>query len=285
MFAEAFGGWLTGSLALLADAGHMLTDVAALALTLTAIWFAARPANPRKTYGYYRLEILAAFVNGVTLVLISFWIFYEAYQRYFSPPEVKSREMIAIAVGGLMVNLLCAWLLHGGHEEDLNIRGAWLHIIGDALGSVAAIVAGVLMLLFGWYTADPICSVIIALIIIAGAWRLIYESVNILLEGTPSHINLTAVEETILDTKGVENVHDLHIWTIASGLEALSAHVIHAGNTSQPELLRQLRTKLHDKFGIDHLTIQMETAEFEDETLHFCHHETACFSSSQTSKV
>jgi cobalt-zinc-cadmium efflux system protein len=279
MLAEAAGGWLTGSLALLADAGHMLTDVAALVLTLTAVWFGSRAANPRKTYGYYRLEILAAFINGITLVLISLWIFYEAYHRFNEPPVVKSGEMTLVAVGGLAVNLFCAWLLHGDHQNSLNVRGAWLHIMGDALGSVAAIFAGLLILTFGWYLADPITSAIIAAIIIFSAWGLIRESVNVLLEGTPAHIDLAAVESAMRATEGVVSVHDLHVWTITSGLEALSAHVIHGYDTMQPELLKTLRKKLHDQFGIDHLTIQMETPDFEDETVHFCQTVSSCFQS------
>jgi cobalt-zinc-cadmium efflux system protein len=282
MLAEAVGGWLTGSLALLADAGHMLADVAALTLALVAIWFASRPATPRKTFGYYRLEILAALINGVALILISLLIIYEAYHRWAEPQPVKSGLMIAIATGGLAVNLLCAYLLHGHHEEDLNVRGAWLHVIGDALGSVGAIIAGALMLLNGWYAADPLFSAIISLLIVWSSWNLIRESTNVLLEGTPAHINLRAVEEAILETAGVEAVHDLHVWTITSGRDALSAHVIHAEQISPPELLSQLRNKLHDRFGLDHLTIQMETPEFEDDTFHFCHAGTACFQSDRT---
>ncbi|HEV2913943.1 MAG TPA: cation diffusion facilitator family transporter [Pyrinomonadaceae bacterium] len=281
MLAEAFGGWWTGSLALLADAGHMLADVAALALALVAMWFSARPATSSKTFGYYRLEILAALINGVALILISLLIFYEAYHRLSAPPAVKSTTMTLVAAGGLIVNLACAWLLHGDHEEDLNVRGAWLHIIGDALGSVGAITAGALMSLYGWYTADPLFSFIISLLIVWSSWNLIRESTNVLLEGTPAHINLAAVEDAILETRGVEDVHDLHIWTITSGREALSAHVIHAETISQPELLKELRAKLHDRFGVDHLTIQMETPEFEDDTFHFCHAGTACFRSAR----
>lgn len=279
MLAEAIGGWLTGSLALLADAGHMLTDAGAMLLTLVAFWFAVRPASSRKTYGYYRLEILTALINGVTLVLISFWIFYEAYVRFAAPPPVKSGEMTLIAGGGLAVNILCAWLLHSGHQHNLNLRGAWLHVVGDVLGSVAAIVAGVLMYTFGWYQADPICSALIGVIIIYGSWKLIRESVNVLLEGTPAHIDLGAVEEAIIKTDGVDDVHDLHIWTITSGLEALSAHVIHRKEIKQIDLLIELRAKLHERFGIDHLTIQMETADFEDETVHFCQAGATCFQS------
>ena len=279
MIAEAIGAWWTGSLALLADAGHMFTDVAALALALTAVWFGSRPATSKKTFGYYRLEIIAALVNGVALVVISLFIFYGAYERWLAPPVIKSGPMIAVAAGGLAVNLICAWILHGRNEIDLNIRGAWMHVIGDALGSVAAILAGLCIALFGWYAADALFSVVISVLIIWGSVRLIRESTNVLLEGTPAHINLAAVEDAILATAGVSDVHDLHVWTITSGREALSAHVIHSETISQAALLRELRTKLHDRFGVDHLTIQMETSDFEDETFHFCHAGTACFRS------
>ena len=279
MLAEVIGGWWTGSLALLADAGHMATDVAALALALTAIWFGSRPATPSKTFGYYRLEIFAALINGVALVLISLLIFYEAYARWANPPVVKSGVMMIVASGGLVINLICAWILHGDHEKDLNMRGAWLHIMSDALGSVGAIIAGALMMFYGWYAADPLFSVFISVLIVWSSWHLIRESVNVLLEGTPAHINLAAVEEAILETDGVQAVHDLHVWTITSGREALSAHVIHVEMISQPELLKELRLKLYDRFGVDHLTIQMETKDFEDETFHFCHSGTACFRS------
>ncbi len=279
MIAEMLGGLWTGSLALLADAGHMLTDVVALILALIAVWFGSRPATSSKTFGYYRLEIIAALVNGVALIVISILIFYGAYKRWLLPPVVRSGPMIVVAAGGLLVNLICAWILHSRNEVDLNLRGAWLHVVGDALGSVAAIVAGALMSLFGWYAADPLFSIIISLMIIWGSVRLIREATNVLLEGTPAHINLAAVEDAILDTVGVNDVHDLHVWTITSGREALSAHVIHGSNISQPDLLRELRVKLHDRFGVDHLTIQMETPDSEDDTFHFCHAGTACFKS------
>lgn len=279
MVIEMAGGWLTGSLALLADAGHMLADVAALALALLAVWFGSRPATPSKTFGYYRLEILAAWVNGVALVVIALLICYEASGRWSQPPAVKSTPMLLIAAGGLLINLVCAWLLHGEHQHDLNMRGAWLHIVGDAIGSVGALIAGALMSLYGWYVADPMVSIVIGGLIVWSSWSLIRESTNVLLEGTPAHINLAAVENAILQTDGVEDVHDLHVWTITSGREALSAHVIHGQAISQPELLKELRAKLCEKFGVDHLTIQMETPDFEDETFHFCHTGIACFRS------
>ena len=279
MVAEALGGLWTGSLALLADAGHMLADTAALMLALMAVWFSARPATSNKTFGYHRLEILAALINGVGLVLIALFIFYEAYQRWFTPPPVRGLAMTVVAAGGLAVNLICARVLHRDREEDLNVRAAWLHVLGDALGSVAAIIAGAIITFFGWYAADPLFSALIGLLIVWSSWNLIREATNILLEGTPAHINLAAVEDAILETSGVADVHDLHIWTITSGRDALSAHVIHAQTISQPDLLQELRVKLHDRFGVDHLTIQMETPEFEDDTFHFCHAGTACFRS------
>jgi cobalt-zinc-cadmium efflux system protein len=279
MLAEAVGGWLANSLALIADAGHMLTDAGALALTLGAIWFASRPANERKTYGYYRLEILAAFINAVVLVLLSLWVIYEAYERWTSPPEVRGLMLTTVAVGGLIINLICAWLLHSDHQHDLNMRGAWLHVMGDALGSVTAIAAGILIISFGWTWADAVSSILISLIIIYGSWNLIRETINVLLEGTPGHINLAAVETAILATEGVNAVHDLHVWTITSGLEALSAHVRHDESIVQADLLKALRQQLHDEFGIDHLTIQMETPDFEDEDVHFCQTGAHCFES------
>jgi cobalt-zinc-cadmium efflux system protein len=281
MLAEAAGGWLTNSLALIADAGHMLTDVAALSLTLGAIWFASRPPTAKKTFGYYRLEILAAFVNGIALVLLSIWVIVEAVGRWNSPPPVDGVRLTAIAAGGLIVNIIAAKLLHSDHKHDLNLRGAYLHVIGDLLGSVAAIAAGVLILTLGWLWADPICSILISLIIIVGAWRLILESTNVLLVSTPPHISLPAVERTILETTGVEGVHDLHVWTIASGTDALSAHISHFDSIKHSDLLVAVRERLHDTFGIDHLTIQMETLDREAEAVYICETGTKCFEPSK----
>ncbi|MEO8041821.1 MAG: cation diffusion facilitator family transporter [Acidobacteriota bacterium] len=284
MIAEAVGGWLTNSLALLADAGHMLTDVAALALTLFAIGFASRPATSKKTYGYYRLEILAAFVNGIALVLLSIWIIYEAIGRLNYPPAIAGTPLTIIAVGGLFINLFAVYLLHSDHKHDLNMRGAFLHVVGDLLGSVAAIVAGVMIWSLGWMWADPVGSILISAIIILGAWRLILDSVNILLEGTPRHINLAAVESAIVETAGVGGVHDLHVWTISSGMDALSAHISHDETVSHSELLAVVRSKLHDQFGIDHLTIQMETLDLEAEAVYVCETGTKCFEPSDRGK-
>lgn len=277
MIAEAIGGWLTNSLALIADAGHMLTDVAAMALTLGAIWFGSRAATPRKTYGYYRLEILAAFVNGIALVLLSIWIGYEAFTRWQSPPEIAGAEMSMVAAGGLIINIFAAYLLHADHKHDLNMRGAFLHVMGDLLGSVMAIVAGVLIVAFGWLWADALGSLLISAIIIAGSWRLILESVNVLLEGTPAHIDIDALEEEIVSTPGVAGVHDLHVWTISSGIYALSAHINHDDSVPHSELLVSIRKRLHDRFGLEHLTIQMETLSRETEAIYVCETGSRCF--------
>jgi cobalt-zinc-cadmium efflux system protein len=268
MLAEAIGGFLTNSLALLSDAGHMLTDVAALALALLALWFAARPVTPQKTYGYYRTEILAALANGVALVVISLLIFYEAIHRISNPVQIRGLEMILIASGGLVVNAISAWLLRSASETNLNMRGAFLHVIGDMLGSVGAVVAGLLIWRLGWVLADPIISIAMCLMIIYSSWQLIRESVNVLLEGTPAHINIRAVLEAMHEVEGVTNVHDLHIWTISSGLEALSAHVAIEPNVSHKKTLEALRERLRSKFNIGHVTIQLEPSEEASEEKH-----------------
>lgn len=285
MIAEAVGGWYANSLALLADAGHMLTDVAALSLTLAAFWFAGRPATPRKTYGYYRLEILAAFINGVALALLSIWIIFEAIARWQAPPAVFGLQMTVIAFGGLIVNVVAVMLLRVERGANLNLHGAWLHVMGDLLGSVAAIIAGVLIIAFGWMWADPVTSILISLIIIFGAWRLILDSVNILLEGTPPHIDAAAVESTILSLEGVCGVHDLHIWTISSGMEALSAHLTHDSAVPHPRLLASVRARLKADFGIEHMTIQMETPKLEAEAVYVCETGTKCFEPTANAKV
>jgi cobalt-zinc-cadmium efflux system protein len=277
MIAEAVGGWYTNSLALIADAGHMLTDVAALGLTLGAIWFASRPATAKKTFGWYRLEILAAFVNGLVLVLISIWVVYEAIGRWQSPPQVLGLQMTVVAAGGLVANLISAKLLHSDHKHDLNMHGAWLHIMGDLLGSAAAVIAGVLIIAKGWLWADPVTSVAISVIIVVGAIRLVLDSVNILLEGTPAHIDLNSITSSLMSLKGVEGVHDLHVWTISSGRDALSVHITHGDGIVHSELLGLVRDGLQTNFGIDHLTIQMETPERETEAVYVCETGTRCF--------
>jgi cobalt-zinc-cadmium efflux system protein len=262
MIAEAAGGYFSNSLALLSDAGHMFTDVAALALSLFAVRFASRPATPRKTYGFYRLEILAALANGVTLIVISLLICYEAYQRFIKPEEVEGVTLLLISILGLIVNIVSAYLLSKAHQGSLNVRGALLHVLGDLFGSIAAIAAGVLIIWRGWVWADPLFSVIISFLIIFSSWRLVADAVNILLEATPSHINAASVEEAIRKVEGVHDVHDLHIWTITSDRHALTAHVVVNDARDSYRVLRELREMLSDRFALSHSTIQIEDPTF-----------------------
>lgn len=267
MVAELVGGLMANSLALLADAGHMLSDVGALALALFAMWMAQKPATPQRTYGYYRTEILAALVNAATLIAISLFIFVEAYGRFQRPEPVAGLTVMWIAAGGLAVNVAGLFVLHGGRDESLNIRGAWLHMLTDALGSVGAILGGLAVYAFGWRWADPAVSVAIAVLVLYSSWHLLRDSVNVLLEGTPGHIDLEAVRAAMLGVGGVEEVHDLHVWTITSGLEAMSGHVVvgeRAERRRSGEILSDLHCMLHDRFGLHHLTIQIEPRGFEE---------------------
>ena len=263
MVAEAVGGWVSGSLALLADAGHMLSDVAALGLSLFALQMATKPADRRRTYGYHRVEILAALANGAVLVALSVWIVVEAIHRFQDPPEVAGGLMLAVAVGGLVVNLAALKVLHGAQQHSLNMRGAWLHVLTDALGSVQAIVAGVLVWGFGWTWADPVASVLIALLVVYSSWSLLRSAVAVLMEAAPEHIDVAEVHEEILAVDGVEGVHDLHVWTITSGHEALSAHVVSEELLPPTALVSEIRHSLHARFGIDHITIQVESESCE----------------------
>ncbi len=262
MLAEAIGGWLTGSLALLADAAHMLSDVGALGLSLFAIHIARRPRTPQRTFGYYRTEILAALVNGATLLALSVMIFFEAAERWREPQEVAAPGMMAIAAGGLVINLIGLRLLAPGRSSSLNLRGAWLHVLTDALGSIQALVAGGLIWARGWLWADPLASALIGVLVIVSAWHLVRESVAVLMEGTPPHIQTDEVQGALLAVPGVLSVHDLHVWSITSGRESLSAHVV-ARDRANQEILRDIRTVLQDRFRIEHQTIQLETPEFE----------------------
>jgi cobalt-zinc-cadmium efflux system protein len=268
MVAEIIGGYLANSLALLADAGHMLTDVAALGLTLFTIWFARRPPDARHTYGYHRAEILAALVNGATLLAISFYIFVEAYHRLREPPAVQGAVLMGIAIGGLLVNLVSLWILNAGRHENLNIHGAWLHVLTDALGSVGAIVAGLLVWLFKWEWADPALSVLIGLLVIYSAWSLVRQSVSVLMEAVPPHLDQAAIRGAMCEVRGVSGVHDLHVWSISSGKIALSAHVDVDTPARQDDVLRQLRTLIAERFDIEHTTLQLETEFLTEKEIH-----------------
>lgn len=262
MIVEVIGGLITNSLALLSDAGHMLSDAAALGLSFFAIMLGQRKASASKTYGYKRFEIIAAALNGITLILISLYIFYEAFQRFSNPPEVQSTGMLIISTIGLIVNIVAAWILmRGDKDENLNVRSAFLHVIGDMLGSVGAIVAALLMIFFGWGIADPIASVIVAILIIISGWRVTKDSFHILMEGTPAHIEVEIVKASLLKIPNVTEVHDLHIWSLTSGMPMLSCHIVIKGDIIQNQILTRAQSILHDDFGIEHSTIQLEQKE------------------------
>lgn len=264
MFAEVIGGILTGSLALLADAGHMLTDVFGLTMALVAIRLGERPASDRRTFGYYRTEILAALANAVILVVVAIYILYEAYRRFQDPPEVLGGPMMIVAIIGLAVNLIGMYILTKGAGESLNVRGAYLEVLGDTLGSIGVIVASVIIIFTGWYPADPIIGVGIGLFIIPRAYSLLKAAVNVLLEGTPKGLNLDEVRRALGDLPGVEKVHDLHAWTITSGMNAMSGHLVVEDVGRSGALLTEAQKLLHDRFDIEHSTIQIEPKDFDE---------------------
>ena len=259
LLIEVAGGLWSGSLALLADAGHMLTDAFGLGLALFAIWIAGRPPTPAKTYGYYRAEILAALVNAVVLLAVAAGILIETYRRLLAPPAILGGPMLGIAAVGLVVNLVGAALLHGAAESSLNVRAAYFEVLGDALSSVGVVTAAALVVVTGWTLADPLVSGAIALVIVPRTWRLLKQAVNVLLEGTPAHLNLREIEDAMCSVAGVRRVHDLHVWTLTSEREAMSAHVVVDDVRDSERLLETLHAVLHARFGIDHTTIQLET--------------------------
>jgi cobalt-zinc-cadmium efflux system protein len=264
MVAEAAGGFFANSLALLADAGHMLSDVAALGLGLFATWIARLPATSRRTYGYYRAEILAALAQGALLIAVALSIGLEAIERVGAPLPVRGAAVIAIAAGGLAVNLLSFQILRGARAESLSVRGASLHVLSDALGSVAALSAGVLVWAFGWHWADPVASLGIAALVIYASWTLLRDAVSVLLEGAPRHIDVDAVRDAVLAVPGALAVHDLHIWTIASGLVCLSTHVVAKDGPAGHGVLAEINRVLETRFGIAHTTIQLEPEDFAE---------------------
>lgn len=257
MIFEAVAGLIANSLALLADAGHMLTDAAAVALALFAVWVAQRPATAWKTYGYLRMEILAALVNGAGLFVVAVLIVRDAMGRLAAPPEVRPVILFGVATLGLGVNLAALRMLHGGRERSLNVRGAYLHVLGDLLGSIGAMTAGAVILLTGWMLADPIISIGIALLILVGAWRLVRESVDVLLEATPRHIALGDVEYRIISIPGVSEVHDLHVWTLTSGVLAMSGHAVVGDLRQGQRVIETVQSRMAD-LGIRHVTMQIE---------------------------
>ncbi len=259
LLVEVAGALWTGSLALMADAGHMLTDVGGIGLALFAIWVAARPPTPEKTYGYYRAEILAALLNALVLLVVAGAILVEAYRRLLAPPEVAGGPMLAVAALGFAVNGACAWLLRDEAGASLNVRAVYLDVFVDAVSSAAVMAAAAVVLLTGWRLADPLASAAIALVIVPRTWGLLRQAVNVLLEGTPPHLDLAVIDAAMQRVPGVRRVHDLHVWTLTSGHEAMSAHVVVGDVGESDRLLRELHEVLHARFGIDHTTIQLET--------------------------
>lgn len=263
MIIEAIGGFLTNSLALLSDAGHMLSDSISLAIALIAFKLAEKAANHSKTYGYKRFEILASVINGVTLIAVALYIFYEALERFANPPQVATTGMLIISVIGLAVNILVAWIMMrgGDTQENLNMRGAYLHVLSDMLGSVGAITAALLMIFFGWGWADPAASVIVAVLVLRSGYFVTKAAVHVLMEGTPQNIDVDDILETINKTNGIQGIHDLHIWSITSGLNALSCHAVVDNRLTIAESEQMLHIIEHslEHKGISHVTIQLET--------------------------
>lgn len=277
MIIEAIGGFLTNSLALLSDAVHMLSDSVSLGVGLLAFTLGEKVANYSKTYGYKRFEILAAFFNGVVLLFISIYILYEAYHRFTDPPQVASTGMLLVATIGLLVNIFVAWILMRGADtkDNLNVRAAFLHVIGDLLGSVGAVTAALLIMFFGWNWADPLASMIVSMLILISGWRVAKDAVHILMEGTPKHVDLKEIIETIENVTGVISIHDLHVWSITSGKNALSCHAVVNEDLSILECQKILRTIEHELAhkGIGHVTIQMEHDDHPHKDSIMCQHD------------
>ena len=265
MVAEIVGGLLSNSLALLGDAGHMLVDALALSISLIAIWIARRPADTNKTFGYHRVEIMAALANGVILALVAVFIFYRAYQRLLEPPEVDATLMMGVAVIGLVANLAGILLLRKARHTSINIKAAFWHILGDTISSCGVIVGGIIIAVTDWRIVDPIIAIVIGTIILLGAVRLVRESSDILLEAVPGHIQMDEVGQTMMNVPGVRDVHDMHIWTITSGIHALSAHVLIDDQTvaRSAEISRTVEQELASRFNITHTTLQLECEKCE----------------------
>jgi len=265
LVAEAIGGLLTGSLALLADAGHMFTDLSALLISLLAIRIATRPPNASKTFGYHRVEILAALANGVLLMGMAAVLFMEAWDRFADPPEIAALPMVVVAAIGLVANVVGLWLLSGS-RDNLNVRGAFMHVLGDTVSSAGVVVGGIVMMATGYYRIDPILTVVIGVIIIVGALSLIRESVEVLLEAVPCHLDVEAISAALAATDAVDEVHDLHVWTITSGMVALSGHLVVAPRCTVEEsdrILADVERLLLDRWGISHTTLQIEGRGYE----------------------
>ncbi len=258
MFAEVIGGLVSGSLALLADAGHMLTDFASLALAWFAFRLARRPADPQRSYGYHRFQVVAAYTNGISLFAIALWIIVEAIGRFLDPVSVMGTQMLVVAALGLLVNVAAFWILHRGGGENINVRGAAIHVLGDMLGSVGAIAAALVILWTGWTPIDPILSVVVALLILRSAWAVTKESGHILLEGTPSGIDSARVGAALREVTGVLDVHHVHVWSLTTERPLLTLHAVVESCADQNRVLIEVNRILQERFGIAHVTVQLE---------------------------
>jgi cobalt-zinc-cadmium efflux system protein len=264
MALEIIGGLVTGSLALLADAAHMMTDAGGIVLALLAIRFAERPATPQKTYGYVRMEVLSALTNAVVLLLLTVYIFYEAYRRFANPSEVLGGPMLVVAVAGLIVNLISMKLLFSGSKESLNVKGAYFEVLGDMLGSLGVIVAAVVVMLTGWQLADPLIGAGIGVLILPRTWILLKQAIHILMEGTPPEIDMALLEKGLLGVAGVRAVHDLHVWTITSGVDSMSCHLTVSDETKAKDAMLDAQALMNSEFGITHTTIQIDDSEIQN---------------------
>ncbi len=261
---ELVGGLLTGSLALLADSLHMISDVAALALSLLAVWMAARPASDRRTFGNSRAEILAALANGLALAVVAVFISVHAIERFMAPREVEGGGVMIVATGGLIINLVSLWILEGGRSESLNVRGAWLHVASDTLASVGVILAGAGIWAYGWVWLDPTVSIVVSILVMFSAWHLIREALDVLMETVPGHLDPEAIRTSLLGVPGVSALHCLHVWTIGSGEVSLSSHLVVDAAHEPERLLQKVRDQLTDRFKIEHTTIQIEIFDGDD---------------------
>ena len=268
LIAEVIGGLITNSLALLADAAHMLTDVVGLLLAFIAIKIGERKADAKKTYGYYRTEILAAVINAVILLGISIYVLFEAYQRFLNPPEVQSKSMLIVAGIGLLVNIVGMMILRKDSEASLNMKGAYFEVLSDMLTSVGVMIAGIIMLMTNWYYADPIISAAIGLLIFPRTWRLLKEAINVLLESTPKDVDIYQLRHALQQVPGVKSLHDLHVWSLTSGVNAMSVHIVRDKGTNYNLLLKILTDETMNNFKITHTTFQIEEEGYEEESTH-----------------
>lgn len=280
MLLEVSGGLIASSLALLADAGHMITDAAAIGLALLAMWMAERPVSFKRTFGFHRTEILAALLNALSLWLIAAWIFFEAYQRFLNPPQVQGILVVSVGFIGLLVNLAAAWVLHPSAKGSLNMEGAFLHVLGDLLGSIAVVTGGLLIITLRWYIVDPIFGVVIGVIILFSSGCLLWKVLHVLMEGTPASLDLRRLCRRLEQVQGVTGVHDIHAWSITSGYEVLSAHVTTdlTAREKPDDMLQRLRTIAVREFGIAHVTIQLENSPEGCRENHHVEHSSSCSS-------